>query len=189
VNPPADPSKSVRTVAVIGSGNAGRTFAMVCASAGFRVILEDLMPGNIRHAQDALSAAVDQLSGSIEFATTIEAAVREADLVVDFVPDELESKLELFCLVDRMAPPKTMILTPSDALSITDLASCTYRGEQCFAMRGDFLGIARAGSVRLLHPPGYDRPSLSAVAEFLRSVGATVHVEMDQDAPMLVNNR
>lgn len=188
MNSTSAPDNRVRTVAVIGSGSTGRQFAVECAAAGFRAILEDLIPGNIRHAQEALAEAMLSLSGTLEFAATIEAAVREADLVVDFVPDELESKLELFCLVDRMAPPKTMLLTPSDALSITDLASCTYRGEQCFAVRGDFVQIARGGSVRLLHPAGFDEGSLNAVADFLRKVGGAVQVELDQDAPMLVKN-
>ncbi len=57
----------------------------------------------------------------------MEDAVREADLAIDFVPDELESKLEIFSMIDRMAPPQTILLTPTEALSITDLASCTYR--------------------------------------------------------------
>ena len=187
MKPTADPA-AIRKVAVIGAGNSGRSFAIACAAAGFRVVLEDLMPGNIRHAQEALADAALSLSGSLEFATTIESAVRDADLVVDFVPDELESKLELFCLVDRMAPPRTLLLTPSDALSITDLASCTYRGEQCFAVRGEFADVARGGSVRLLHPAETSESSLRAVAEFLRAVGAAVEIEADQDAPMLVKN-
>ena len=43
----------------------------------------------------------------------MEDAVREADVAVDFVPDELESKLEIFSMIDRMAPPKTLLCTPS----------------------------------------------------------------------------
>ena len=187
MNSTTDPA-AIRTVAVIGSGNSGRNFALACATAGFRVVLEDLIPGNIRHAQEALAGAALSPRGSLEFATTIDSAVRDADLVVDFVPDELESKLELFCLVDRMAPPRTLLLTPSDALSITDLASCTYRGEQCFAVRGDFADVARGGVVRLLHPAETSESSLHSVAEFLRAVGSVVEIAVDQDAPMLVKN-
>ena len=53
--------------------------------------------------------------------------------VLDSVPDELESKLEIFSMVDRMAPPHTILLTPTALHSIADLASCTYRGERCFS--------------------------------------------------------
>ena len=46
--------------------------------------------------------------------TTIEEAVREADLVIDCVPDELESKLEILWLLDRMAPPRTVLCHSHD---------------------------------------------------------------------------
>ena len=45
--------------------------------------------------------------------------MRTADLIVDCVPDELESKLEIFSLLDRMAPPLAIFVTKS--LSIADL--------------------------------------------------------------------
>jgi len=148
------------------------------------------MPANLRRAQQEFAQfAPSPAAGTLELAATIEAAVREADLVVDFVPDELESKLEIFCLIDRMAPPKTIILTPSDALSITDLASCTYRGDRCFALRGAFAQAGRGGAVRVLHPPAFSQPSLDAAAAFLRALGGAVQVELDQDAPMLVKNQ
>lgn len=180
----------IRTVAVIGAGTAGRSFSFAAAVAGFRVILEDVMPSNLRRAQDEYSRLpAGFAAGEVEFASSIESAVREADVVVDFVPDELESKLEIFCLVDRMAPPKTILLTPSDALCITDLASCTYRGDRCFAVRGALAAVASGGTVQLIHPAGCDAAALGAVAAFLRGVGATVAAIEDQDAPVLVRNQ
>ena len=182
----------IRTVAVIGAGTAGRSFAFSCAAAGFHVILEDVMPANLREARAEFAQHASAVGGQIEFASTIESAVREADLVVDFVPDELESKLEIFCLLDRMAPPKTIILTPSNALSITDLASCTYRGARCFAVRGAFPEVS-GGAVLVLHAPEFHSDSLAAVVAFLRMLGGSVpvrvEVQLDQDAPMLVKNQ
>jgi len=181
---------SLRTIAIIGAGTAGRSFALLCVRAGYRVILEDVMPANLRRAQHEFAQfGQASINGTLELAGTIESGVRDADLVIDFVPDELESKLEIFCLIDRMAPPKTLMLTPSDTLSITDLASCTYRGENCFAVRGKFAEITKGGAIRLLHPTSSNELSLAAVAEFLRTLGATVQVEIDHDAPMLVKNQ
>ena len=180
----------IRTVAVIGAGRLGRSFALVVAAAGFDVVLEDVMPANLRRAQEEYADLVAQnagMRGRLRVAATIEDAVREADVAVDFVPDELESKLEIFCLIDRMAPPRTILLTPSEAQSITDLASCTYRGERCFAVRGGF-GAVGAGPVRLLHPAGAERAAMEAVSGFLRAIGGEVRVEVDADAPMLVKN-
>jgi 3-hydroxybutyryl-CoA dehydrogenase len=178
---------SIRTVAVIGAGRVGREFALACAAAGFDVTLEDVMPANLRRAQE-LYAELHAEAGGLRVALTVEDAVRAADVVVDFVPDELESKLEIFCLVDRMAPPKTVLLTPSDALSITDLASCTYRGERCFAVRGGLAPATDHGPLRLLHPKLADPVGLRAVGEFLRTLGREPRTEEDADAPMLVRN-
>lgn len=186
--------RSIRRVAVIGAGRAGRGFALGCAAAGFDVVLEDVMPANLRRAQEeyadlaSAGASAGSSRGRLEVALTVEDAVREADLAVDFVPDELESKLEIFCMVDRMAPPMTILLTPSDALSITDLASCTYRGDRCFAVRGWTPGGVGAGPVRLLHPEGADAGALAAVRGFLSACGGEVMVEVDPDAPMLMKN-
>lgn len=185
----ADSKIAIRTVAVIGAGAAGRSFALACAAAGFRVLLEDVMPANLRRAQEEY-AQVSRASGEgvLEVAATIESAVREADLVVDFVPDELESKLEIFCLIDRMAPPKTIVLTPSDALSITDLASCTYRGDRCFAVRGELAGMSRDARLQVLHPSGCAEGALGAVVSFLGSLGASAEPVLDSTAPMLTKH-
>ena len=56
--------------------------------------------------------------------------MQHADLAIDCVPDELESKLEILWLLDRMAPPRTVLATPTTRLSIGDLASCTYRADK-----------------------------------------------------------
>ena len=129
---------AIRRVAVIGAGEQGRVFALRCAQAGFRTMLEDVMPAKLRQAQDALTAlSGGDVASRLSFALTVEEAVREADLAIDFVPDELESKLEIFSMMDRMAPPKTILCTPTQTLSIGDLAACTYRADRCIALRAD----------------------------------------------------
>ena len=78
--------------------------------------------------------------------------MRDADLVLDSVPDELESKLEIFSMVDRMAPPRTILLTPTAIHSIADLASCTYRGERCLSFEipgGLIAGDAVQNTIRV----------------------------------------
>ncbi len=47
-------------------------------------------------------------------------------------------------MIDRMAPPKTIMCTPSQVLSITDLASCTYRADRCIMVRGPLAGCREA---------------------------------------------
>jgi 3-hydroxybutyryl-CoA dehydrogenase len=172
------PSVEIRTVAIIGAGAAGRSFALACARTGFHVVLEDVMPAKLRKAEeDFADLRLRAAAGSLELVSTVEDAVRSADIAVDFVPDELESKLEIFSMIDRMAPPKTILCTPSEVLSITDLASCVYRPERCVAVRGGLVrGVFAA------------QATISAVRGFLRALGIEVLAEVDPDAPMLVKN-
>ncbi|MDQ2834333.1 MAG: 3-hydroxyacyl-CoA dehydrogenase NAD-binding domain-containing protein [Acidobacteriota bacterium] len=173
-------------IAVIGAGVAGRDFAIACAQAGLDVVLEDVMPAKLRQAEAVYAdLTVGGGMGSLKLALTVEDAVREADIAVDFVPDELESKLEIFSLIDRMASPKTILCTPTNVLSITDLASCVYRPERCVALRGV---LVSGGKVRLIHPAGVSKDVLASVQEFLEALGIDVLPEVDVDAPMLVKH-
>jgi len=182
----AVPPLKIQTVAVIGAGQAGRSFAFTCAAVGFHVVLEDVMPANLRRAKaDFVDLQAGLARGHLDLVSTVEDAVRGADIAVDFVPDELESKLEIFSMIDRMAPPKTILCTPSDALSITDLASCVYRPERCVAVRG---ALASGATARLLYPAAADEQILSAVTAFLCSLGIDAQREADPDLPMLVKN-
>lgn len=138
------------TVAIIGAGPLGRWLALSAARTGVRVLLEDVMPANLHHAQELLRQELSyEALPNVAFVSTIEEAVREADLVIDCVPDELESKLEILWLLDRMAPPRAVLATPTTRLSIADLASCTYRPSKCIAIAAEasaLTGNAEAGA-------------------------------------------
>ncbi len=183
------------TVAIIGAGPLGRWLALAAARAGCRVLLEDVMPANLHHAQEYLRLelgpeAMSRDSGtgvdfvansSVDFVSTIEEAVREADLAIDCVPDELESKLEILWLLDRMAPPRTVLATPTTRLSITDLAACTYRAEKCVAIAAEASALtAGAGAEILLRTTRHTSPETVAVVEtFWRRLGFTPAFELD----------
>jgi len=165
------PSRELRRIAVIGAGTAGRDLALRCVRAGYDVTLEDVMPSRLRNAHHAIAS--EALPGALHLASTVEDAVRDADLAIDFVPDELESKLEIFSMLDRMAPPRTILCTPSTALSIADLASCTYRPQLCFALR-----FPASNAAELIHT-SRSRESLSAVEHWLTAVGYSVTARQD----------
>ena len=179
------------TLAIIGAGPLGRWLARAAARAGFRVLLEDVMPHNLHHAQEWLrlelgpAALASELSaeqgGAVSFVSTIEEAVREADLAIDCVPDELESKLEIFCLLDRMAPPRTVLATPTTRLSIADLAACTYRADQCVAIAAEASSLAaNSGATILLRTTSRTAPeTVELVADFWRRLGYTPSFEAD----------
>ena len=177
-------------VAIIGAGPLGRWLALAAARAGFRVLLEDVMPANLRHAQELLRRELGpEALPKVAFVSTIEEAVREADLVIDCVPDELESKLEILWLLDRMAPPHTVLATPTTRLSIADLANCTYRPAQCIAIAAEasaLTGYPAQGSGGaeqqiLLRTTGITAPETVALLDrFWRQLGYSPLFELEQ---------
>ena len=143
--------RALLTVAIIGAGPLGRWLAFAAARAGCRVLLEDVMPTNLHHAREALRQQLGPAAlPMVSFVSTIEDAVREADLAIDCVPDELESKLEILWLLDRMAPPRTVLATPTTRLSIGDLAACTYRPDKCIAIVAEARDLAESASATVL---------------------------------------
>jgi 3-hydroxybutyryl-CoA dehydrogenase len=166
------PSCELRRIAVIGAGSAGRDLALRCVRAGFDVTLEDVMPSRLRSAQQTFESEAS--CGALRLASTVEDAVRDADLAIDFVPDELESKLEIFSMFDRMAPPRTILCTPTTALSIADLASCTYRPQLCFALR-----FPNANAAELVYTSRSSNEALSAVERWLAAIGFIIATLQD----------
>jgi 3-hydroxybutyryl-CoA dehydrogenase len=125
------------TIAVIGAGRVGRALARRAAVAGFRVVLEDLIPTSLECARQEIrqtlndavnSGALDQVQADeafarIDCATSIEDAARRAHIVMETGPDEAESKLEMFCLLDRICLPNTVIVSNCHALDLSDTAT------------------------------------------------------------------
>jgi 3-hydroxybutyryl-CoA dehydrogenase len=139
----------VRTIAVIGAGPVGRGIAQLAARGGYRTVLEDLLPNALRRAETEIRIQLDRAvdSGGItpdaasavfsrlEFAGTVEDAARQADLIIEAVPEELESKIEIFTLLDKICRPGTVLASHLFSLSITEISRVTYRARNCLGMR------------------------------------------------------
>jgi len=138
----------VRTIAVIGAGIMGRGIAHVAALGGYRTVLEDVLPAALRKAEDEIRVNLDKAVelkkvtatdaaaavNRLEYAASVEEAAREADLVIEAVPEEMESKVEIFTLLDKICRPGTILASNTSSLSVTEIASVTYRAKKCVGM-------------------------------------------------------
>lgn len=138
----------VRTVAVIGAGIMGRGIAHAAALGGYRTILEDILPSALRRAGDEIRANLDKAvelgkvtadeaqgaMGRMEYAGAVDEVARAADLVIEAVPEEMESKIEIFTLLDKICRPETILASNTSSLSVTEIASVTYRPKKCVGM-------------------------------------------------------
>src|SRR6266571_5303530 len=134
-----DPGMEVKTIAVIGAGTMGRGIAYAAAFGGFNTVLEDVSrhvleqglawirqsfeEGVARGKVDA--SARDKALSLITTASTVEEAIRDADLVIEAVPEELEMKLELFTIFDKFGKAGAIFASNTSSLSITDFTDIT----------------------------------------------------------------
>src|SRR6202007_2382605 len=128
----------IQTVAVIGAGIMGRGIAHAAALAGSRTILEDLLPNALRKAETEIRANLDKAvelgKVSAPDADSAFKRLEYAGSVAEAAPEEMESKIEIFTLLDKLCRPTTILASNTSSLSVTEIASVTYRAKKCVGM-------------------------------------------------------
>ena len=138
----------VKTIGVIGAGTMGRGIAYAAAFGGYRTVLEDVSPEmleqGLAHIREALDEGVtrgkvtpEQKAAALANLTTsrsVEDVCREADLLIEAVPEEMEVKLEIFSIFDKFARPGAILASNTSSLSVTELAAITFRAADCIGM-------------------------------------------------------
>ena len=192
--------QEVRTIAVIGAGTMGRGIAHVAALAGYRTVLEDLLPAALRRAQDEIRGNLDKAVelnkvspddasaalGRLEYAGSVEEAAREADLVIEAVPEEMESKIEIFTLLDKICRPGTILASNTSSLSITEIASVTYRPKKCVGMHF-FNPVHKMKLLEVVRALETDEDTLASAAEVGRRMSKEVVVI--RESPGFITSR
>jgi len=190
----------VSTIAVIGAGTMGRGIAHAAALGGYRTILEDLLPAALRKAETEIRANLDQAVelgkvaapdadsafSRIEFAGAVAEAAREADLVIEAVPEELESKIEIFTLLDKICRPHTILASNTSSLSVSEIASVTYRARKCVGMHF-FNPVHKMKLLEVVRALETDEDTLATAVEVGKRMGKEVVVI--KESPGFITSR
>src|SRR3954469_23000736 len=190
----------IKTIAVIGAGTMGRGIAHVAALGGYRTILEDLLPNALRRAEseirDNLDKAVElgkvssddakAAAARLEYADSVEGAAREADLVIEAVPEELESKIEIFTLLDKVCRPGTILASNTSSLSITEIAGVTYRASKCIGMHF-FNPVHKMKLIEIVRASQTDDETIAAAVEVGKRMGKEIVVI--KESPGFITSR
>jgi 3-hydroxybutyryl-CoA dehydrogenase len=190
----------IKTIAVIGAGTMGRGIAHVAALGGYRTILEDLLPNALRRAESEIRNNLDKAVGlgkvssgdaqaavgRLEYAGSVEDVAREADLVIEAVPEELESKIEIFTLLDKVCRPKTILASNTSSLSITEIAGVTYRAAKCVGMHF-FNPVHKMKLIEIVRAAQTDDETISVAVEVGKRMGKEIVVI--KESPGFITSR
>lgn len=139
---------SIQKVAVVGAGTMGHGIAQVCAAAGCDVILQDVDAAGVERGLAGIDTSLTRLRSKdrisetdakalrdrIGTTTDVSEAVREADLVVEAVPERMDLKLSLFQTFGAQAPDHALLASNTSSLSVTEIAASSGRAEQCVGL-------------------------------------------------------
>lgn len=138
----------IKQVAVIGSGVMGRGIAYVSAVGGFQVNLVDVNEKALESAKSEIDTifekglerkkiTIEEMEAAkarLFFTTSIEEAAKQADLVIEAVPEKIEIKKDVFEKLDANAPAHCILATNTSTMSPTEIGSFTKRPDKVIAM-------------------------------------------------------
>jgi 3-hydroxybutyryl-CoA dehydrogenase len=190
----------VKTIGVIGAGTMGRGIAYAAALGGYRTILEDVMPENLANGTSWIKRTLDEgvkrgkvnagdatlAVARIETVSTVEAACRESDFLIEAVPEEMELKLELYTLFDKFARPDAVLASNTSSLSIAEMAEMTYRPELCVGMHF-FNPVPKMRLIEIVRAPKTSDETIAKCREVGSRMGKEVVVV--KESPGFITSR
>ena len=135
---------SIKKITVLGSGIMGHGIAQVSAMAGYNVTLRDIESSLLDKALEkvkwSLSKLVEKqkithieaerIFNRITPEVNLERSLKDTDLLIEAVPEDLGLKKKVYTDVDKFAEEKTVYASNTSTLPITEMAVLTGRPER-----------------------------------------------------------
>ncbi|MGC1090429.1 MAG: 3-hydroxyacyl-CoA dehydrogenase NAD-binding domain-containing protein [Candidatus Acidiferrum sp.] len=134
---------AIQKVGVVGCGLMGSGIAQVSAAAGFATVVREVSPEIVDKGLKGIeknlarlvekgtitAAAQGEICGRLQGTTVID-DLKDCDLIVEAIIEQLPAKRELFSALDRLCPPSTVFASNTSSLTITEIAAATKRPER-----------------------------------------------------------
>jgi 3-hydroxybutyryl-CoA dehydrogenase len=190
----------VTNIAVIGAGTMGRGIAYAAAFGGYSTVLEDISPPRLEEslawiaqafaegvARGKVDAAVrDRAVNLITTANSVQDAIRDADLIIEAVPEEMEMKIELFTIFDKFSKPNTIFASNTSSLSISDMSELTVSRDRCIGMHF-FNPVPKMKLIELVKTPFTSDDTVAVCTEVATRMGK--EVVLVNESPGFVTTR
>ena len=139
---------NIKNITVLGSGVMGHGIAQVSATAGYNVVLRDIKQEFLDKAMEKIHWSLDKLvtkekiskeEGDAIFSritpvVDLNDAVKDAELVIEVVPEIMDLKKQVYAELDKAAKPEVIFASNTSTLPITEIANTTSRPDK-------FIGI------------------------------------------------
>ncbi|MFF3225930.1 3-hydroxyacyl-CoA dehydrogenase [Nocardia suismassiliense] len=192
---------SIRKVTVLGTGVLGSQIAFQTAFSGFEVTAYDINDDALKAANERFAKLVsiyrDEVDGagdgkaekaadSIVLTADLSEAVKDADLVIEAVPEVVKIKQETYQKLSELAPHRTIFATNSSTLLPSDLKDSTGRPDRFLALH--FANdVWRYNTAEVMGTKDTDPEVFRAVAEFAEAIGM-VPIELHKEKAGYVVN-
>ena len=134
---------AIRKVGVVGCGLMGSGIAQVSAAAGFETVVREvsaeLVEKGIKSIEKNLNRLAEkgtitdgvkgEIRGRLKGTTSIE-DLKNCDVIVEAIIEQLPAKRELFGALDTICPPATIFASNTSSLTITEIATATKRPQR-----------------------------------------------------------
>ncbi len=140
--------EDIRKIVVIGAGDMGHGIAEVALIAGYKVAIQDIEQRFVDRGLSRIKESLDKLVekqkvteenkkamlANIKTFVDIAESVKDADFVIEAVPEMMDLKKQVFQALDAAAPKHIILASNTSNMSITEIASTTKRPEQVVGM-------------------------------------------------------
>jgi len=141
-------AEDIKKIAVMGAGDMGHGIAEVALLAGYKVSMRDIEQRFIDKGFSRIKESLDKLVekqkiteenrklmlANIETFIDIAESVKDADFIIEAVPEIMDLKEQVFRALDAAAPKHAILASNTSTMSITEIASATKRPEQVVGM-------------------------------------------------------
>jgi len=138
----------IKKIAVLGAGLMGHGITQVAATAGFEVIMRDIEEKFVSSGMEKIKWSIGKFVekgriseedskkalGRIKTTVSLKEATKDADFVIEAIPENLKLKQQVFKEIDGYAPSHTILATNTSALPISEIAAATKRPEKVVGM-------------------------------------------------------
>ena len=178
----------------------GRGIAYAAAFGGYATMLEDISPQMLQEsvkwitksfeegvAHGKVDANIrDRAISLIATANSVQDAIRDADLIIEAAPEEMEMKMELFTIFDKFAKPHAIFASNTSSLSISDMSDLTVSRERCIGMHF-FNPVPKMKLIELVKTPLTSQKTVDVCTEVGRRMGK--EVVLVQESPGFITTR